>query len=434
MKVAVVGLWHLGCVTAACLTKFGHTVIAYDEDTQVIANLNQCSPPIYEPGLTELISIAKKSNTLHFTNDPTDLKDLDIIWIAYDTGINEQGQANVNEIKNRISKLFPYLKKNALVIISSQVPVGTTQEIVNISHETNKNKELEFVYCPENLRLGKSIDLFMNPDRIIMGIRSENTKSTIKKLLQPIADKVLWMSIESAEMTKHAINAFLATSIVFINELATLCEQFGADAYSVAQGLKTDTRIGARAYLTPGGGFSGGTLARDVNYLNQMSKAYHLDVNFFQSILLNNQKHTNWIQKKITENIKDLRGIKVAILGLAYKPGTDTLRHSSATNISLWLHEQGAIVNAYDPAIKKLSPELEKIIYLQPDLGSVLHEADAVVIGTECPEFLNIQIEQLGSELRRPYIFDTSGFLSKQLVGKKITKYFRVGCNNEITK
>lgn len=434
MRVGVVGLFHLGCVTAACLTKFGHIVIAYDEDPQLITHLRQGFPPIYEPGLTELMNAAKNSNALYFTNDPSELKDLDIIWIAYDTHINEVGQADVNGIRNRILKLFPYFKNNALVIISSQIPVGTTQTIKNMFFNENKEKQIDCVYSPENLRLGKSIDLFLQPDRIIMGIRSDLAKPIIKKLLHPIVDKILWMSIESAEMTKHAINAFLATSIVFINELATLCEYYGADAHSVAQGLKTDIRIGHYAYLTPGGAFSGGTLGRDLNYLVQMNKAYSLNEAFFQSVLLSNQNHADWIQKKIIEKIEDLRGKTVAILGLAYKPGTNALRHSSAIKISLWLSSQGAIVKAYDPAIQNLVPELEQFINLQQDIDSALYGADAVVIGTECPEFMNIQLEQLGTELRKPYIFDTSGFLSKQLEGKKAIKYFRVGCNNEITQ
>jgi UDPglucose 6-dehydrogenase len=438
MKVAVVGLWHLGCVIAACLTKFGHTVIAFDEDPQLIRNLKLGCPPLYEPGLTELLIEGMKNNVLDFINIPEGLKDLDIIWITYDTPIDDLGQANVNKIIDRLRNILPYFKNNALVIISSQIPVGTTQEIKNMFLQENKEKQMDFVYAPENLRLGKSIGLFLQPDRIIIGTRSEQIKLVIKKLLHPIADKILWMSIESAEMTKHAINAFLATSIVFINELTTLCEYYGADAHSIAQGLKTDIRIGPNAYLTPGGAFSGGTLGRDLNYLVQMSKSYHLNDNFFQSVLLSNQNHTDWMQKKIIENIEELRGKTVAVLGLAYKPGTDSLRHSIAIKISLWLNSQGAIVNAYDPAIQNLVPELEKFINLHQNLDSVLYNADVVVIGTECPEFMDIEIQHFNIK-QRPYIFDTSGFLSKKLEGEKSIKYFKVGYStvegvNEIIK
>jgi UDPglucose 6-dehydrogenase len=434
MKIAVVGLWHLGCVTAACLAKFGHTVLAFDENPQTISNLKLGIPPLYEPGLSELIHEGIKNNLLNFINIPDALKGLDIIWITYDTSIDDLGQSNVDEIKERLKRLFPYFNHNSLVIISSQVPVGTTQELKNIFLRENSEKNIDFVYSPENLRLGKSIDLFLQPDRIVMGIRSEQTQRIIKKLLKPIADKILWMSVESAEMTKHAINAFLSTSIVFINELAVLCESFGADANSVAQGLKTDIRIGPNAYLTPGGAFSGGTLARDVHYLKQMSETCNSESNFFQTILFSNLQHKNWIKKIINKTHLELKGKKVAILGLAYKPGTDSLRNSSAVEISLWLKKQGSIIHAYDPAIKELSAELKKIICLQPDLENTVYGADAIIIGTECKEFLNIRIEQLATESKMPYLFDVSGFLSKQLENRDYIKYFRLGCFNEVIK
>ena len=420
MKVGVIGLWHLGCVTAACLTKLGHTVVAFDEDSQVINNLKLGFSPLFEPGLTEYIREGMKNNLLDFINTPNQLKDLNIIWITYDMSVSDLGQANLDEIKARLSKLFPYFKNNALVIISSQIPVGTTQEIKNIFLQENSEKDIDFVYSPENLRLGKSLDLFLQPDRIIMGFRSEKVKPIIKKLLQPIADKIRWMSIESAEMTKYAINAFLATSIVFINELAILCESFGADAHAVAQGLKTDIRIGPSAYLTPGGAFSGGTLARDLNYLVQMSESSHLTDIFFQIVLLTNQKHTSWVQRKMKETLIDLKGKKVAILGLTYKPGTDSLRNFLAIKISLWLSMQGAAEKAYDPGAKNLALELQQVINLQREMDSALYNVDAVVIGTECPEFMNIKIEQLNVNTKNLLVFDTSGYLRKKLAGKKI--------------
>lgn len=440
MKVAVVGLGHLGCVTAACLTKFGHTIIAYDEDPQIVANLNRGFPPIYEPGLNKLIIDGVRNNVLDFTNLSQKLKELDIIWITYDTPLNDLGKGNVNEIIDKISTLFPYFKQNSLVIISSQIPVGTTQKIKTLFFHDHIDKQIDFVYSPENLRLGKAIDLFLKPDRLIMGIQLESNKKIIENLLLPIADKILWMSVESAEMTKHAINAFLAASIVFINELATLCEYYGADAHAIAQGLMTDIRIGPNAYLMPGSAFSGGTLTRDIHYLIQLSGSCQKKTNFFQEILQSNQRHNSWIQTKITENIKNLKGKKVAVLGLAYKPGTDSIRHSLTINLSLWLNAQGAIVYAYDPAIKHLAYNLESVIYLKKDIDSVLYEADIVVIGTECPEFLNIRIDQLGSQLPIPYLFDMNGFLSQQLEDEEAIKYFKVGgCNkihhtNEIIK
>ena len=434
MKVAVIGLWHLGCVTAACLAKLGHTVMAFDDEVYRIEQLKKGLPPLYEPGLCELIDEGVKRNSLHFTNLPTAIQDFDILWITYDTPVSDSNQADVNGVKNKVKNLFPYFKANACVIISSQLPVGTTREITHSFEEHNKEKQVNFIYSLENLRLGQAIERFLNPDRIIMGIQSEQSKSPILKLLRPLVDKIIWMSIESAEMTKHAINSFLATSIVFINELASLCEYFGADAQAVAQGLKSDYRIGPHAYLSPGGGFSGGTLARDVNYLKQMTERQGLNSNFFQTLLLSNLQHKNWVKRKIIQENIDLKGKKIAILGLAYKPGTDSLRNSSAIDISLWLNAQGSIINAYDPTMKELSPELKKIICLQQTIAHALYEADAIVIGTECKEFLDIQMEHLETSSRVPYLFDISGFLSRKLEGKKYIKYFRLGGRCETAK
>ena len=426
MKIAVVGLRHLGCVITAGLTEFGHTVIGFDEDAELIKNLKSGYPPIYEPKLSEFLNNGIKNDRLWFTDTPDELIDSDIIWIAYDTPLDDSGQGDVDGVVDRVKLLFPYFKCNVLVIISSQIPVGTTQILKNLFIHERKEKNIHFVYSPENLRLGSSMSLFLRPDRIIMGIDSDQVKPIIKGLLHPITDQIIWMSIESAEMTKHAINAFLATSIVFINQLALLCEYFGADADAVSQGLKTDIRIGPYAYLTPGGAFSGGTLERDLNYLVQISKSCNVNDSFFQSILLSNQEHANWLQKKIIENVKELSNKKVAVLGLAYKAGTDSLRHSVAVKISLWLSSQKAIVNAYDPAVKNLAPELGKFINLRQDIDSALKNVDVVIIGSECPEFMDIKINQLNNS-QCPYIFDTGGFLSKKLSGEKGIKYFKVG-------
>lgn len=433
MKVAVIGLWHLGCVTAACLAKLGHTVMAFDDEAYRIEQLKKGFPPLYEPGLCELINEGAKRDSLHFTHIPTAIRDFDTLWITYDTPVSDSNQADVNAVKNKVKNFFPYFRTNASVIISSQLPVGTTREITHSFEERNKEKQVNFIYSPENLRLGQAIERFLNPDRIIMGIQSEQSKSPVLKLLRPLADKISWMSIESAEMTKHAINSFLATSIVFINEIASLCEHFGADAQAVAQGLKSDYRIGPYAYLSPGGGFSGGTLARDVNYLKQMTERCGLNSNFFQTLLLSNLQHKNWVKHKIIQEGIELKGKKVAILGLAYKPGTDSLRNSSAIDISLWLNAQGSIINAYDPMIKELSPELKKCIDLHCTIEKALNEVDAIVIGTECKEFLDIQMEHLETSSRVPYLFDISGFLSRKLEGKYIN-YFRLGGRCETAK
>lgn len=427
MKVAVIGLWHLGCVTAACLAKLGHSVIAYDEDISCIAKLNNNEMPIYEPNLFEYIVAAKQANNLHFSNHLSDISHAEIIWVTYDTDVDDLGRGDVHGIKKRLIQLFPYFKENTLIIISSQLPVGTTQEISISFKQKFQKKTIEFVYSPENLRLGQAIALFLNPDRIIMGISSIRAKKCIRDLLYPIADKIIWMSIKSAEMTKHAINAFLATSIAFINELALLCETLGVNVKEVEDGLKTDSRIGQKAYLKSGAPFSGHTLVRDVNYLLTMKLTNQLSMDLLSAILSSNEKHIQWMKKKLNTKFKELNGKKIAILGLAYKLGTSCIKQSLVVKLSLWLHEQGVNIKGYDPMLKSLSPTLNLIISLQQDICSALHQADCVLIGSIWPELLTVTAEQFVAGVKKPYIFDPNGFLSKQLEGDRRIDYYRVG-------
>ncbi|WP_218814758.1 nucleotide sugar dehydrogenase [Rickettsiella endosymbiont of Dermanyssus gallinae] len=433
MKIGVVGLWHLGCVTAACLAKLDHTVTAYDEDAERIAEFKQKKLPVYEPNLLEYISEAEKKTKLSFSDDPASLGDLEIIWVTYDTPVDSDGLADVKLIKDRLIKLFPYFKEDVLLIISSQLPVGTTREMKTLFQKIDPDKKIRLVYSPENLRLGSAIARFMNPDRVVMGVESEDIKAQIKKLLYPIADKIIWMSMASAEMTKHAINTFLATSIVFINELATLCQALEVDIKSVEKGLKTDKRIGPLAYLSAGSGFSGSTLMRDVTYLLEASHAQQVSTPLFEALLASNRRHSDWVQQKLLGKFKQLKGKKIAILGLAYKPGTNALQHSLAVRVGVWLDSQGAVVSAYDPLITSLSTELATVISLQNDLASAFNQADAVVIGAECPEFVNTDMKRLIATLLEPNIFDIGGLLSQQLKDVQGINYYTLGASHAVT-
>jgi UDPglucose 6-dehydrogenase len=408
MKVAVVGLGHLGCVTTACLTKLGHSVIAYDECAQRVPNLSQNKIEVYEPHLADLIHSAQKETKLYFTHDYKALQNSDVFWITYDTPVDEVGQANLAEIKNKLICLFPWLHENALVIISSQLPVGATREIAQ-TYAEKYHKQLDFVYVPENLRLGRAIELFLHPDRIIIGFSSEKVKKFIHSLFFHLAEKLIWVSVEAAEMIKHAINAFLATSITFINELALLCEQLTVDVEAVERGLKTDIRIGELAYLSPGAGFSGGTLLRDIHYLSAIGQRHALPMNLLHAILTSNQHHMEWIKGKIVEKLQQLNGKHIAILGLSYKSGTNALQHSSAIALGAWLHQQGAKISAYDPLVKDLSPELA-FIALKTDLSAALHQADGIIVSSMSPTLLNTPIKEYFSRQCQPYIFDPYGF------------------------
>ena len=218
MKICVNGLWHLGTVTAACLASVGHDVIGLDDDSKNIRNLNQGKAPLFEPGLDEMIQNEINQGHLRFSQSSRKaVADSELLWVTFDTPVDEDDQADVELVLDKIKSVLPELNDGTVVLISSQIPVGSIKKLENFVKENNIEKQIFFAYSPENLRLGKSIDIFLNPDRIVVGTRNDETKEKIKKLFSPITNKIEWMSVESAEMTKHAINAFLATSVTFAN-------------------------------------------------------------------------------------------------------------------------------------------------------------------------------------------------------------------------
>ena len=359
MKIAVQGLWHLGSVTATCLASMNFKVIAVDTDKTLIGNFNQGILPIFEPGLEDLFKKNKKNLT--FSDDLNKLTNVDILWITYDTPVNNRDKADVEFVVQKIKDSLFFLKDSSVVLISSQLPVESIKSLE--LYVKKKRRKISFAYSPENLRLGNSLNVFLNPDRIVVGIRNEYSKKIISKILAKITNNIIWMSVESAEMTKHAINSFLALSVTFANELASICEKVGADAKQVEMGLKTDIRIGKKAYLGPGGPFAGGTLARDIKFLENISKKFSLKNNIISSVFKSNQNHKQWHQKLIlNEFAGNLNKKKFLILGLTYKPDTNTLRRSQSIELINWLLTKKASISAYDPSItESMNNTLKKI-------------------------------------------------------------------------
>lgn len=423
MTIAVVGLWHLGTVTAACLAQARLDVVAYDSNPETINQLQKNQAPIFEPGLNDLLAC----NKIHYSADPQVLAQAEIVWITFDTPVNDQDIANVTLVKQDIITLFPYLHKDTLILISSQLPVGSTRQLQQLCADTFPEKNITFAYSPENLRLGKAIDVFTHPDRIIVGLETHTDKNRIQQLLHPFTDNIIWMSLESAEMTKHALNAFLATSVVFINELATLCEQVGANAREVELGLKSEERIGPKAYLRPGSAIAGGTLARDVNYLIQTGEKYAIKTPLFSAILESNHAHKQWSYHKIKSVLKDVNHKTIATLGLTYKANTNTLRRSTAIEICQWLSKEGAKMIAYDPSLTQLPNDVSQFIELKRSIKEALTNADAILITTEWPEFNKLSTDEILATTKQPYVFDPSGFLAKTLSNDPRVRYFSVG-------
>jgi len=388
MKVCVQGLWHLGSVTAACLASVGHDVTGLDADDATIEKLAQGKAPLFEPGLDDLLQADIANGKLKFSTSPAlALEGAEVLWVAFDTPVDDEDQADVAFVQGQIQMALPFLADGAVVLVSSQMPVGSIRKLEAFAQKNLPGKNFGFACSPENLRLGKALDVFLKPDRIVVGVRNDRTRKLLEKLLSPITDKVEWMSVESAEMTKHAINAFLATSVTFANEIAAICELVGADAKEVERGLKTEARIGPKAYVSPGGPFAGGTLARDIAFLGIESQAHKLATPLLSAVRPSNDEHKNWVRRKLQQQFGTLSGITVAIWGLTYKPGTDTLRRSLAVELCDWLLKQGAKVRVYDPAVKQL-PEhwAGKLTHCTTALDAVT-DANALVVGTEWPEF-----------------------------------------------
>ena len=392
MTVCVFGLWHLGSVTAACLAGH-HDIVAIDPDAQNVARLNTARAPISEPGLDDLIRAGLDRKSLRFSSALSDAARADLVWVTFDTPVDDADQADSAYVERQIASLIPHLAADTLILISSQLPAGTTARLESRHHR-------RFAYSPENLRLGKAISVFRNPGRIVAGVRTPEDRAQLEPFLAPICENILWMSVESAEMSKHALNAFLATSVVFMNELASICERAGADAKQVEQALKSDERIGPRAYLSPGAAFAGGTLARDVSFLADRSA-------LFSAIRSANDAHKSWPRRKLEEMLGDLREKRIALLGLTYKPGTDTLRRSAAVELAEWLVARGAVVTAFDPAIH--SADLK--VTLAKSAFDALSGADAVVIATEWPEFRTLVRDEILSAMRTPVVLDANHFL-----------------------
>jgi UDPglucose 6-dehydrogenase len=395
MKVCVQGLWHLGSVTAACLASIGHDVVGIDEDGTIVAELNRGNAPLFEPGLNELLVAGTRNGRLRFTTSKAEaVADAAVLWVAFDTPVDDDDQADVEYVLRQTEDLLPLLNAEAMVLVSSQMPVGSIGRLETFAREHVTTGNLRFGCSPENLRLGKAIEVFLKPDRIVVGIRSGSARQTLETLLWPITKRIEWMSIESAEMTKHAINAFLATSVTFANEIASICECVGADAKEVERGLKSETRIGPKAYLSPGGPFTGGTLARDIGFLEEIARSSHLVTPLLESVQVSNNEHKNWIRRKLLENFPTLVGVTVAVWGLTYKAGTDTLRRSLAVELCDWLIEKGARVRVHDPVVRALPERWSGRVVNEKHALEAVEEADALVVGTDWPEF-RLEAERL---------------------------------------
>lgn len=420
MKIVVFGLWHLGSVTAGCVAK-EHSVVGLDFDEIAVDGLNHGQPPLFEPGLGELIAEGMASGRLSFTSDAqTACRGADLLWVCHDIPVNENDEPDREFLFEQMRRLAPVLTPGLVILISSQVPVGTCAKL------EEEFPQFRFAYSPENLRLGKAIEAFQNPARVVVGTRSDADRDAVCVAFGALANRILFMRTESAEMLKHALNGFLAASISFINEIGRLCEQTGADAAEVSAGLKSEPRIGPGAFLSAGGPFAGGTLARDVTALTQIAAEHGMALSLIPAIKSSNDRHKKWAFERLQDQLGELRNKRVTILGLTYKPGTSTLRRSAALELLRDLQQAGAKVTVHDPMIRKLPAEFDEV-YIEEGMSKGLENADAAVICTEWPEFREAVWSALVPLMNNALIVDANRFLDSALKGVANVKYASVG-------
>ena len=427
MRVAVLGLWHLGSVTAACVARAGHHVVAWDPDPAIVSSVGAGRAPIAEPGLDDLLSEGLAAGTLAVVTEVrTAVHGADIIWVTFDTPIDDDDRADVESVLGHVIAALPHAMDGAVIVCSSQLPVGTVARIERELATLGDRRRVSVACCPENLRLGKAIDIFMNPDRVVAGVRTEDDRRVIARLFAPVTDRIEWMSVESAEMTKHAINAYLATSVAFINEIAVICEQAGADAKEVERGLKTDSRIGPGAYLSPGGAFAGGTLARDLALLDGKAAEFGLRAPLLAGVQESNRAHALWSYRAVTTALGSVTNRRVAVWGLTYKPGTDTLRRSLSVELCRLLVRDGAAIAVFDPAVRTLPGDLGVVDICADAIGAAT-SADAIVVGTPWPVFREVTAEALLAVAPGAAVIDPGRFLASTLGADHRVRYIAVG-------
>jgi UDPglucose 6-dehydrogenase len=426
--ICVVGLWHLGCVVAACWAELGHRVVGVDPSAPAVEALRAGKPPIFEPGLAELIRENAQAERLTFTTDVVQAaRGTRFVFITFDTPVDDDDRPDLGPLERALDALAPALERGAIVVVSSQVPVGTCRRWRQRLRAASPHGEVDLVYSPENLRLSEALACYLHPDRIVLGADDAVAAAQVRELFAPMTAPVLTMTLPSAEMAKHALNGFLATSVSFANEIATLCEASGADVLAVAEALRTDPRIGRRAFLSPGLGFAGGTLARDVQVLTQVGKAAHVATPLLDGVLDVNRRRPGLVLRRLTDVLGGVTGRTIGVLGLTYKAGTSTLRRSVALDVIASLVGAGARVKAFDPAADLAELDGRAKFEVAPDAYAAAHGASALVVLTEWPEFHGLDFDHIRGVMAQPVILDGKNLLADLDLAARGFRYLGIG-------
>lgn len=413
MKVAVIGTGYVGTTTAIAFAKWGHHVTGVDVDEVKINQLRQGKLPIYEEGLEELLRELLAAGNLSFSHDVKGVvASADVLFIAVGTPSAADGSADLSYVEAAARTIGRSMTGYQVVVNKSTVPVGTGDKVRNwIEEELSAGglPDLEFDVAsnPEFLREGRALYDALNPERVVLGCASKRARRVLTQLYAPVADKtqILHTDIRDAEMIKYASNAFLATKISFVNELARLCEKTGADVLQVAKGMGLDSRIGAQ-FLQAGVGYGGSCFPKDVEALIRLADEHDTPLQILEAVTWVNHTQQEWFMEKVRAVLGDLSGKRVAVLGLTFKPNTDDIRESPALKIIGQLLAEDVVVSAYDPQgmehVQRLYPNL--LYASRPE--DALHGAHAALLITEWPQIVGLDWEEAKSRMAAPYLFD----------------------------
>ena len=410
MHIAVIGTGYVGLVTGACFAEFGVDVTCVDIDSDKIARLLNGEMPIYEPGLEQLVTKNTQSGRLRFT---TDLKQAVeqalVIFLAVGTPPKSDGSPDLSFVETAARSVAQHMNGYKVIVTKSTVPIGTGEHIRELIREEQKGKlNFGIVSNPEFLREGAAINDFMRPDRVVLGSRDDEAIAIMRDLYRPlylIEAPFVITSLEAAELTKYAANAFLATKISFINEIANLCESIGCDVHDVARAIGMDRRIGSK-FLHPGPGFGGSCFPKDTQALASVAEQFGRESLIVDAVIEVNRRQRRAMVPKIEKLVGDVAGKTIAILGLAFKPETDDMREAPAIDIITGLIERGAIIRAYDPVARtEAAKVLTGIDYVADEYEAVTN-ADALVFVTEWNQFRALDMRRIRDLMRSPRIAD----------------------------
>jgi len=411
MKIAMVGTGYVGLVSGACFSEFGTEVVCIDKDAAKIKRLEAGEIPIFEPGLDVLVSNNRAAGRLTFTTDlPKAVAEADAVFIAVGTPTGRTGgEADLSYVYDAVREVAVNLKRYAVVVNKSTVPVGTGREVERLIREENPDADFDVVSNPEFLREGAAINDFMRPDRVIIGAESDRAREVMRALYRPlylIETPILFTTLETAELTKYAGNAFLATKITFINEIADLCEKVGADVHDVARGIGLDGRIG-RKFLHPGPGYGGSCFPKDTLALIHTAQKAGAPVRIVETVADVNDRRKRAMAQRIVEACGDsVNGKTVAILGVTFKPNTDDMREAPSLQIVPALIGAGAKVQAYDPeGMQQAEPLLPGVQWCK-NAYEAMTGADIVAILTEWNEFRGLDVGRIKSVMKAPVMVD----------------------------